>query len=50
MVELPGIDDRERARKQLKSTANLEFWETFFNDEVIQRLDAANTAIAGQQP
>ncbi|MGB2134933.1 MAG: hypothetical protein ACPHYG_02965, partial [Flavobacteriales bacterium] len=46
LVELPGIDDRERARKQLKSTANLEFWETFFNDEVIQRLDAANTAIA----
>ncbi|MGB0179866.1 MAG: hypothetical protein ACPF8U_07400, partial [Flavobacteriales bacterium] len=24
LVELPGIDDRERARKQLKSTANLE--------------------------
>ena len=46
LVELPGIDDRERARKQLKSTANLEFWETYFNDEVIQRLDAANTAIA----
>jgi len=45
LVELPGIDDRERARKQLKSTANLEFWETYFNDEVIQRLDAANTAI-----
>lgn len=46
LVELPGIDDRERARKQLKSTANLEFWETYFNDEIIQRLDAANTAIA----
>ena len=25
LVELPGIDDRERARKQLKSTAKLEF-------------------------
>ncbi|MDA0912785.1 MAG: protein translocase subunit SecDF [Bacteroidetes bacterium] len=46
LVELPGIDDRERARKQLKSTANLEFWETYFNQEVIQRLDAANTAIS----
>ncbi len=46
LVELPGIDDRQRARKQLKSTANLEFWETYFNDEIIQRLDAANTAIA----
>ena len=45
LVELPGIDDRERARKQLKSTANLEFWETYFNDEVIGRVGAANTAL-----
>ena len=45
LVELPGIDDRERARKQLKSTANLEFWETYFNDEVIGRLGAVNAAI-----
>ena len=45
LVELPGIDDRERARKQLKSTANLEFWETYFNDEVIGRLGAVNTAL-----
>jgi len=45
LVELPGIDDRERARKQLKSTANLEFWETYFNDEVIGQLSEANAAI-----
>jgi len=45
LVELPGIDDRERARKQLKSTANLEFWETYFNDEVIGRISAANAAV-----
>ncbi len=45
LVELPGIDDRERARKQLKSTANLEFWETYFNDEVVGRIGAANTAL-----
>ncbi len=45
LVELPGIDDRERARKQLKSTANLEFWETYFNDEVIGKLSEANAAI-----
>lgn len=46
LVELPGIEDRERARKQLKSTANLEFWETYFNDEVFNRIAAANNAIA----
>lgn len=45
LVELPGIDDRERARKQLKSTANLEFWETYFNDEVIGQISAANAAV-----
>ncbi len=46
LVELPGVDDRERVRTQLKSTANLEFWETFNNDEVFQQLSAANDAIA----
>jgi len=45
LVELPGIDDRERARKQLKSTANLEFWETYFNDEIFARVSAANNAL-----
>ena len=47
LVELPGIDDPARARKQLKSTANLEFWETWFNEEVAQKIANANVA-AGQ--
>ena len=46
LVELPGIDDRERARKQLKSTANLEFWPTYFNDEIIGRLGKVNDKIS----
>lgn len=28
-VELPGIKDKERVRKLLQSTANLQFWETY---------------------
>lgn len=44
IVELPGVDDRERVRKNLKSTANLEFWDTYFNTEVIGFLDQANVA------
>ncbi|MEP6699992.1 MAG: protein translocase subunit SecDF [Bacteroidota bacterium] len=28
-VELPGIKDKERVRKQLQSTANLQFWEVY---------------------
>lgn len=46
LVELPGVDDRERVRKQLKSTANLEFWETLNNDEVFERINNANDALA----
>ncbi|MBM3427928.1 MAG: protein translocase subunit SecDF [Bacteroidetes bacterium] len=34
IVELPGVSDRERVRKNLKSTANLEFWDTYFNTEI----------------
>ncbi len=46
LVELPGIDDRERVRKQLKSTANLEFWETLNNEDVFERLGNANEQLA----
>jgi SecD/SecF fusion protein len=49
LVELPGIDDPALARKQLKSTANLEFWETWFNDEIVQRIADANTAAGRAQ-
>ncbi|MEM7161250.1 MAG: protein translocase subunit SecDF [Bacteroidota bacterium] len=29
LVELPGVSDKERFRKLLRATANLEFWKTF---------------------
>ncbi|MBV6405446.1 MAG: protein translocase subunit SecD [Flavobacteriales bacterium] len=41
-VELPGVKDKERVRKVLQSTANLEFWETYDNTEVYPLLEAAN--------
>ena len=35
LVELPGIDDKERARQFLKAAAKLEFWNVYrFNDPV----------------
>lgn len=46
LVELPGVKDKERVRKQLKSTANLEFWNTYENGEVFQYLDQANAALS----
>jgi hypothetical protein len=44
LVELPGVDDRERVRKNLKSTANLEFWDTYFNTEVTYKYMPSNLA------
>jgi SecD/SecF fusion protein len=46
LVELPGVKDKERVRKQLKSTANLEFWNTFESGEVLGYLGEANTALS----
>ena len=42
LVELPGIDNPERVRKLLQGTAQLEFWETFENQEVYPYLMQAN--------
>ena len=34
MVEMPGIREPERMRKLLQGSANLEFWETYNNQEI----------------
>ncbi|MCB0793996.1 MAG: protein translocase subunit SecD, partial [Flavobacteriales bacterium] len=41
-IELPGVKDKERVRKVLQSTANLEFWETYDNADVYPLLESAN--------
>ncbi len=45
LVDLPGVKNRDRVRKLLQGTANLEFWETFENAELIQNLYAADNII-----
>ena len=45
-IELPGVKDKARVRKVLQSTANLEFWETYDNQEVYQMLNQINDQIA----
>lgn len=45
LVELPGVKDQERVRNLLQGTAQLEFWETYENQEVYQYLLAANQKI-----
>ncbi len=42
LIELPGQNDPKRVRELLQGTANLEFWETYENGEVIGYLSQAN--------
>lgn len=42
IVELPGVKDKERVREYLQSTANLEFWETYDNQEIYSNLERAD--------
>jgi SecD/SecF fusion protein len=49
-VELPGIQDKERVRNYLQSTANLQFWEVYNIDEIkpaIAKADAIFYAMMG---
>ncbi|NMC38029.1 MAG: protein translocase subunit SecDF [Bacteroidales bacterium] len=45
LIELPGQDDPARVRELLQGTANLEFWETYENTEIIGYLSQANTLL-----
>jgi SecD/SecF fusion protein len=48
LVELPGAKDVDRVKNLLQSTAQLEFWETFKNDELIGFLIQANELVSRQ--
>lgn len=45
-IELPGVKDKARVRNVLQSTANLEFWETFDNQDVYMKLADSNTKLS----
>jgi len=49
LVELPGVKERERVRKLLQGTANLEFFETYNFQEVYNNIVTANTIIKSLQ-
>ncbi len=49
LVELPGVKDQNRVRELLQGTANLEFWETYENQEVYQYLLQANEKLRDMQ-
>lgn len=45
LIELPGQTDPQRVRELLQGTANLEFWETYENSEIIGYLSQANNLL-----
>jgi len=45
LIELPGVQDKDRVRKLLQGTANLEFWETYENYEIANALGEANKKV-----
>ncbi|MDR0872069.1 MAG: protein translocase subunit SecDF [Prevotellaceae bacterium] len=49
LVELPGVKERERVRKLLQGTANLEFYETYNFAEIYNGIVTANNIIRNLQ-
>ncbi len=45
LIELPGAKDIERVQRLLQSTAELQFWEVYTNQEIQNFLFQANTVI-----
>ena len=49
LVELPGAKDEARIKQLLQSTAELEFWETYKFEEVIEFLWTANETLKSKK-
>jgi len=49
LVELPGIKEPARVRKLLQGSANLEFWETYDLNEIVNNISDANKVLATLQ-
>ncbi|HRD52714.1 MAG TPA: protein translocase subunit SecDF [Flavobacteriales bacterium] len=47
-IELPGVKDKERVRRVLQSTANLEFWEMHGNTDIGPLLFSVDEALSKQ--
>lgn len=47
-VELPGVQDRERVRKNLQASANLQFWEVYNISELWPNIQKADDIFFAQ--
>jgi SecD/SecF fusion protein len=48
ILELPGVDDPSRIRRILQQTAQLEFWNTYENEELINNLVEADKTLGAK--
>jgi len=46
LIELPGVSDKERVRRLLQGSADLEFWATYNAEEVAGYMDLMNKTLA----
>ena len=49
LVELPGVKDRERVKKMLQQTANLEFYQTYKYSEIANDFQKFMAAASGKK-
>ena len=47
-VELPGVQNKERVRKNLQASANLQFWEVYTIAEIGRNIESADAAFFAQ--
>lgn len=45
-IEMPGVQDKERVRKLLQGSAELQFWQVYQNQEVVGILENINKVLA----
>ena len=45
-IEMPGVQDKDRVRKLLQGSAELQFWQVYQNDEVVGILENINKTLA----
>jgi SecD/SecF fusion protein len=48
LIELPGVSDPERVNNLLQGSANLEFYETFENNEIYPALESLDKILAAK--
>ncbi|PCJ66279.1 MAG: protein translocase subunit SecDF [Bacteroidetes bacterium] len=49
LIELPGVDDPDRVRRLIVTSAQLEFWRMYDKNKAAEVLDNANKIILGEQ-